>query len=71
MEKVSRERFSEEELSETVRGFPVLYDKSRKWFKEIDASKNAWDGVVTALEFTQTSNYFYFNLFHFLKLSYS
>ena len=71
MEKVSREIFREEELSETIRGFPVLYDKSRKWFKEIDASKNAWDGVVTALEFTQTSNYFYFNLFHFLKLSYS
>ena len=42
MEKVSREIFREEELSDTVRGFPILYDKFCKWFKEIDAVKNAW-----------------------------
>ena len=69
MEKVSREIFREEELSDTVRGFPVLYGKFRKWFKEIDAVKNAW--MESKLEFIQTSNYFYFNLFHFLKLSHS
>ena len=28
MEKVSREIFREEELPDTVRGFPVLHDKS-------------------------------------------
>ena len=56
MKKVSPEISREEELSETVRGFPVLYDKSHKGFKEKDAVKNAW---VLALSF------------HFLKLSYS
>ena len=53
----------EEELSETVRSFLVLYDKSHKGFKEGDAVKNAWDGVIKALEFIETDTYFYFNLF--------
>ena len=61
MEKVSPEISREEELSETVRSFPVLYDKSHKGFKEKDAVKNAWDGVVTALKFIPSCNYFYFN----------
>ena len=59
MEKVSPEIFRKEQLLETVRSFPVLYDKSHKEFKEKEA-KNAWDGVVTALEFIPTGNYFYF-----------
>ena len=42
MEKVSLDISREEELSETVRSFPVLYDKSHKGFKEKDAVKNAW-----------------------------
>ena len=61
MENVSPEIFRKEELSVTVIVFPLLYDKSRKRFKEKDAVKNAWDGVVTALEFILTGNYFYFN----------
>ena len=61
MEKVSPEISREEELSETVRSFPVLYEKSYKGNKEKDAMKNAWDAVATALEFIPTSNYFYFN----------
>ena len=61
MEKISPEIFREQEMPETVRGFPVLCDKSRKGFKEKDAMKNAWDGVVRALEFIQTGNYFYLN----------
>ena len=60
MEEVSPEISREEELSETVRSFPVLYDKFHKGFKEKDAVKNAWDGVVTALEFIPTGNCFYF-----------
>ena len=56
MEKVSPEISREEQLSETA-----LYDKSHKGFKEKDAVKYAWDGVVTALEFIPTGNYFYFN----------
>ena len=60
MEKVSLGISREEELSETVRSFLVLYDKSYKGFKEKDAVKNSWDGVVTVLTL----------LFRFLKLSY-
>ena len=41
MEKVSPEISRKEELSETDRGFPVLYDKSHKGFKEKDAVQNA------------------------------
>ena len=59
MEKVSFDISREEELSETVRNFPLLYGKSHKGFKETDAVKNAWNGVATALEFNQTGNYFY------------
>ena len=61
MEKVSPEISREEELSETVRSFPVLYEKSYKGNKEKDAMKNAWDAVATALEFIPNGNYFYFN----------
>ena len=63
MEKVSPEIFREEELLQTVRGFPVLH-KSHKMFKEKDSVKNALDGVVTALKFIQTGTYFYFNSFN-------
>ena len=48
---------------ETVRTFPVLYDKSHKGFKEKDAAKNTWDEVAKAFEFIQTGNYFYLNSF--------
>ena len=41
MKKVSLDVWKQEELLETVRGFPVLYDKSHKGFKEKDALKNA------------------------------
>ena len=51
MGKVSPEIFSEEELSETVRCFAVLYDKFCKGLKEKDAVKNAWHGVVKVLDF--------------------
>ena len=61
MDKVSPELSREEELSETVGSFPILYGKSHKGFKENDAMKNAWDAVVTTLEFIPIGNYFYFN----------
>ena len=61
MEMISPKISKEEELSETLRSFPVFYDKSHNGFKVKDAVKNAWDGVVTALEFMPTGNYFYFN----------
>ena len=51
MEKGFLNKSRAEELKETVRSFPVLYDKSHKGFKEKDAVKNAWNGVATAEEF--------------------
>ena len=61
MEKVCPKISREEELLKTVRSFPVLYNKSHKGFKEKGTVKNVWHGVVTALEFIPTGNYFYFN----------
>ena len=43
----------EEKLSETVRNFPVLYDKSKKGYKERDAVKNAWTEVARSLDFIE------------------
>ena len=63
MGKVSPDIFREEELSETIRCFTVLYDKFRKGLKEKDAVKNAWHGVVKVLDFILTGNYFNFNSF--------
>ena len=34
MEKFSPDIFREEEMSETVRGFPLLYDKSAKGLRK-------------------------------------
>ena len=43
----------EEKLSETVRNFPVLYDKSKKGYKERDAVQNAWTEVARSLDFIE------------------
>ena len=71
MEKVSLDKSSKEEMSEIAKSFLVLYDKSRKSFKEKDTVKNAWDEVTTALEFNLTVIFILSLLLHFLKLSYS
>ena len=42
-----------EKLSETVRNFPVLYDKSKKGYKDRDAVKNAWTEVARSLDFIE------------------
>ena len=63
IEKISLQISREDELWETVRSFPVLYNRSLEGFKEKDAVKNAWDVVAEALEFIQTGDYFYFNSF--------
>ena len=39
MKKVSLDISKEKELSETIRSFPVLYDKSRKGFRENPPAK--------------------------------
>ena len=43
----------EEKLSETVRNFPVLYDKSKKGYKGRDAVQNAWTEVARSLDFIE------------------
>ena len=63
IEKISLQISREDELWETVRSFPVLYNRSLEGFKEKDAVKNAWDVVAEALEFIPTGDYFYFNSF--------
>ena len=45
--------FEEEKLSETVRNFSVLYDKSKKGFKERDAVENAWTEAARSLDFIE------------------
>ena len=41
--------FEEKKLSETVQNFPVLYDRSKKGFKERDAVKNAFNHTLKIL----------------------
>ena len=43
----------EKQLSETVRNFPVLYDRSKKGFMVRDAVKNAWTEVARSLDFIE------------------
>ena len=54
----------EEILSEKVKQFPVLYDKTVKGYKEKDVLKNAWDKVAESLDFVENSkNILYTYLF--------
>ena len=43
----------EEILAEKVQGFPVLYDKRVKVFKEKDAVQNTWEKVAESLDFEE------------------
>ena len=47
----------EEMLPEKVEGFPVLYDKRVKVFKEKDSVQNAWVKVAESLQFAENSNF--------------
>ena len=44
MQRMSLSIKEEEQLSETVKEFPVLYDKAAKGYKEKDAGKAATRG---------------------------
>ena len=51
-------RLQEEEmLLEKVKGFPVLYDKRVRGFKEKDSVQNAWEIVAESLDFTENGNF--------------
>ena len=62
MKKVSLDVSREEELSENVSSFQVLYSKSHNGFKEEVTMKNSRDGVATVLEFN-LKIFFFFNPF--------
>ena len=47
----------EEMLAEKVQGFPVLYDKRVKDFKEKNAVQNAWEKVAESLDFAENGNF--------------
>lgn len=54
-EKIRRQALSIQEnelLSETVRKYACLYDKSRKEYKDKIVVTNAWKEVADQLEFT-------------------
>ena len=54
-EKIRRQALSIEEnelLSETIRRYPCLYDKSKKEYKDKNVVANAWREVADQLEFT-------------------
>ena len=40
-----------------VKGFPVLYDRRVKGFKEKDAVQNAWGKVAKSLDFAENRNF--------------
>ena len=46
----------EEQLSEKLKEFPVLYDKVAKGYKEKDAVNNAWRSVAETLDFDEDGN---------------
>ena len=47
-----------EELAETVRTFPCLYDKSKKEYKDKNVVQNAWKEVADQLDFIENSKFF-------------
>ena len=47
----------QEMLAEKVQGFPVLYDKRVKGFKEKDAVQNTWEKVAESLDFAENGNF--------------
>ena len=46
----------EEKLTEIIRDFPILYDKSHQGYKERDAVENAWSEVAKSLEYVETGD---------------
>ena len=47
-----------EELAETLRTFPCLYDKSKKEYKDKNVVQNAWKEVADQLDFIENSKFF-------------
>ena len=50
----------EEKLTEKLRNYPILYDKSLKGYKERDAVTNAWKEIADALDFVDNGKKLFF-----------
>ena len=48
----------EERLSEEVKKYPVLYNKSHKGYMEKDAVRNAWEEISEKFEFLENGMMF-------------
>ena len=53
---MSRSIKEEEQLSEKVKEFPVLYGKAAQGYKEKGAVNNAWGSVAETLDLAEDSN---------------
>ena len=53
----------EELLSEEVRNYPCIYDKSKKPYKKKDVVKNAWENVALKLDFLEDGENFFDTFF--------
>ena len=52
-----------ERLSEVVRQFPCLYDKSKKEYKDKNVVENAWKNVAQNLDFIPDGKARFFSLY--------
>ena len=60
----------EEILAETVKGYPCLFDKTDKGYKEKDVVINAWSEVAKQLDFVENGNLFLdFSLYQIFSFS--
>jgi len=50
----------DEDLSEEVRKYPCLYDKSDSGYKERDRVRNAWRAVESELGYEEGLYFYYF-----------
>ena len=46
----------EEELSEAIRSYPVIYDKRNRGYKDKNIVNNAWKEFVDSLDFVEDVN---------------
>jgi len=71
---MAEKRFSslleEEKLTEKIRSYPALYNKSHKGYKERDAISNAWKEVADGLDFIENGKSFKKCLLIFFVLKY-
>ena len=53
-----------EEVSEAVRAYPCLYDKSKKEYKDNTVTENAWKEVSKSLSFIENGKCYFSDEIH-------